>query len=159
MANYNQSSRKAIRDINQGIVVTKAASSCAATATVDLFEITGGSIMVLGLVGIWDGAAAAAATTIALGANPTTGTATVLGTASATQSGKAAGSMLTMASDLGQVVSSTNQGAALIDAVPRVFVRGPGKIQMTVAGATNTQTITWHLIYVPVENDSAVVAA
>ena len=159
MAYYNQSSRKAIRDINQGMVVTKSSASCAATATVDLFEITGGHIMVLGLVGVWDGAAQAAATTIALGANPTTGTATALGTASASQSGKAEGSMLTMASDLGQVESSTNQGAALIDAMPRVFVRGPGKIQMTVAGATNTQTITWHLIYVPVENDAAVAAA
>lgn len=159
MPSYSQSTRDRIRDINQGLVVKKSGSSCAATADVDLFDITGGHIMLLGLVGIWDGAAQAAATTIALENDPTTGTATALGTASASQSGKAEGSMLTMASDLGQVVSSTNQGAALIDAMPRVFLRGPGTIKMTVAGATNTQTITWYLIYVPVDTGVSVAAA
>ena len=160
MPNYNVSTRGRIADINQGLRVTKASASCAATADVAIFNVLGGHVCLLGLVGVWDGIAETAATTIAVKNDPTTGTATVVGAASGTQSAKAAGSMLTLnGTALGALVDSTNQGAAAIGDAQPIFLRGPGVISMTVAGATNTQTISWYLWYVPVEDGAYVEAA
>jgi len=159
MPNYNLSTRGRIADINQGLRVTKAAASCAATADVSLFNVVG-NVCLLGLVGVWDGLAETAATTIAVKHDPTTGTETIIGAASGTQSAKAAGSMLTLnGTALGAMVDSTGVGAAPIGAAGAIFINGPGIIEMTVAGATNTQTITWHLWYVPMSDGAYVEAA
>ena len=159
MPNYNLSTRGRIADINQGLYVTKASASCAATVDVSLFNVVG-NVCLLGVVGVWDGLAETAVTTIALKHDPTTGTETIIGAASGSQSAKAAGSMLTLnATSLGALVDSTGVGAAAIGASGAIFIQGPGIIEMTVAAATNTQTISWHLWYVPMSAGAYVEAA
>ena len=81
MPNYNLSTRERIADINQGLYVTKASASCAATVDVSLFNVVG-NVCLLGVVGVWDGEAETAVTTIALKHDPTTGAETIIGAAS-----------------------------------------------------------------------------
>ena len=159
MGNYNQSTRERVADINSGLKVVKSAASCAATADVSLFTISGGKVLLLGLVGICDGAMEAAATTVLVKTTPTGGTVTPLSVASGSLSAKASGTMLTLPAAVGSALTiSTGEGAALIDAAP-VYVCRPGIIAMTVGAATNTQTISWTLLYVPVDDGASVVAA
>ncbi len=158
MTNYNDSTQQRVADINRGLRVTKAASSCAATTDVSLFTIAGGKIALLGLVGVADGAMQAAATTILIKTTPTGGTVTPLSIASATLSGKASGTMLTLPAAVGSALTiSTGEGAALLNAAP-IYVCRPGTIAMTVGAATNTQTVSWTLWYVPLEDGAEVTA-
>ena len=158
MANYNQSTRARVADINQGMRIVKAASSLAATTDVELFTVGGGKIALLGLVGECDGAMQAAATTILIKC-VVGGTDTDLSAASATLSAKAEDTMLTLpAAAASALTISTNEGAALLGAQPLWLVQ-PGTIEMTVGAATNTQTITWTLWYVPMEDGAYVEAA
>ena len=157
MANYNQSTRARVSDINQGMRVVKAASSLAATTDVGLFTVGGGMVALLGLVGVADGNLQAAATTILI-KNVVSGTDTDLSAASATLSGKAVDTMLTLpATAAGALTISTNEGGALIGLQPAWLLQ-PGTLTMTVGAATNTGTITWHLWYVIMEDGAYVEA-
>jgi hypothetical protein len=159
MPNYNESTQQRVADINMGLRVVKSASSCAATADVSLFTISGGKVALLGLVGVADGAMEAAATTILIKNTPTGGTVTPLSVASASLSGKASGTMLTLPAAVGSALTiSTGEGAALLSAAP-TYVCRPGVIAMTVGAATNTQTVSWTLWYVPLDDGAAVTAA
>lgn len=156
--NYNESTQQRVADINAGLRVVKANMSCAATADVDLFTISGGAVLLLGLVGVADGAMEAAATTILI-KNVVSGLDTDLCTASASLSGKAAGTMLTLPSASSSPLTiSTGEGAAVLSAAP-VWLLQPGTLKATVGDATNTQTITWILWYVPAEDGAYVTAA
>ena len=157
--NYNPSTIARIADINRGIRVTKAASSLAATADVDLFIVTNGPIALLGLVGVCDGAMEAAATTLLIKCVPAVGTATPLSVASGSLSAKAAKTLLTLPAAVGSALTiSTGEAAALLNAAPVYYVQ-PCKIQMTVGAATNTQTVTWHLWYAQMAEGAYVRAA
>jgi len=158
MANYNPSTQARIADINAGMRVVKATSSCAATADVDLFTVSGGKVLLLGLVGECDGAMEAAATTILI-KHVVDGTDTPLSIASGSLSEKAVDTMLTLPAAVGSaLVVSTGEGAAILSAAP-VYVLQPGDLKMTVGAATNTGTITWTLWYVPAEDGAYVEAA
>lgn len=160
MGNYNQSTRARIADINQGMRIVKPASSCAVQTDVDLFTVGGGKIALLGLVGETDPVAMeAAATTILIKCVVTVGTDTDLSIASGSLSGLDQNTMLTLPAAVGSVLTiSTNEGAALLNAAPTYVVQ-PGTIAMTVGAATNTGTITWTLLYVPLEDGAFVEAA
>lgn len=159
MPNYNESTQQRVADINRGLRVVKSASSCAATADVSLFTISGGKVALIGLVGVCDGAMEAAATTILVKNTATGGTATPFSIASSSISGKAAGTMLTLPAAVGSVLTtSVGESAALLSAAP-IYVCRPGIIAMTVGAATNTGTITWSLWYVPLDDGAAVTAA
>ncbi len=158
MGIYNQSTRARIADINQGMRVVKAASSLAATTDVELFTVGGGKIALLGLVGECDGTMETAATTILIKC-VVGGTDTDLSIASTTLSALAVDTMLTLPAAVGGVLTiSTGEGAAILNAAP-VYVVQPGTIEMTVGAATNTQTVTWTLLYVPLEDGAYVEAA
>jgi hypothetical protein len=157
MPSYNLSTRQSIADINQGLKVTKANMSCAATEDVSLFTVSG-DVALVGLVGVCDGAMEAAATT-ALIKHVVAGTDTDLSAASATLSAKAADTMLTLgATAATALVISTGEGAALFDGAPIWYLQA-GTLKCTVGAATNTQTITWHLWYIPMEAGASVEAA
>jgi len=156
MATYNLSTRGRIADINQGMKVTKANMSCGATADVSLFTVNG-NVALLGLVGVCDGAMAVAGTT-ALIKQVVAGTDTPFSIASGSLSGKAEGTMLTLPAAVGDVLTiSTGEGAAVFSAAPIYFLQ-PGTLKCTVGTATNTQTITWHLWYVPMSEGAYVEA-
>ena len=157
MGNYNPSTRARVADINQGLKVTKSAMSCAATADVSLFTVSG-DVALLGLVGVCDGAMQAAATTVLI-KHVVDGADTALSAASATLSEKAADTMLTLPAAAGSALTiSTGEGAALLTAAPVWYLQA-GVLTCTVGAATNTQTITWHIWYVPMEEGASVVAA
>jgi hypothetical protein len=158
MPSYNESTRGRVADINRGLRVSKLASSCAATTDVTLFNVVG-DVALIGLVGKADGAMQAAATTILIKHTPTGGTATALSIASATLSAKAAGTMLTLPAAVSSALTiSTGEGAALLNAAP-VYALRPGALAMTVGAATNSQTVSWHLWYVPLSDGAYVEAA
>lgn len=147
-----------VSDINRGLKVIKSASSCAATADVSLFTVVG-QVALLGLYGTCDGAMQAAATTILIKHTPTGGTVTPLSIASGSLSAKAANTLLTLPAAVGSALTiSTGEGAALLSAAP-IYVLNPGILAMTVGAATNTQTVTWVLLYVPITAGSYVTAA
>lgn len=157
MANYNLSTRARIADINQGMRVAKTGSSCAAVADVSLFTVSG-DVALLGLVGVCDGAMEAAATTI-LVKHVVDGTDTGLSAASATMSAQAEDTMLTLPADAGSALTiSTGEGAAAIGLAPVWYLQS-GTLKMAVGAATNTQTISWYLWYVPMEDGAYVEAA
>jgi hypothetical protein len=158
--NYNPSTIDRVADINAGLKVVKSASSCAATADVSLFTVTGGKIWLLGLIGECDSAMEAAATTILIKCVPSLGgTATPLSVASSSLSAKAQDTMLTLPAAVGSALTiSTGEGAAVATAAPAYLVQ-PGTIKMTVGAATNTGTITWTLWYVPAEDGAYLTAA
>jgi len=158
MATYNLSTRERIADINQGMKVTKSAMSCAAhTTDVSLFTVVG-NVALLGLIGVCDGAMEAAATT-ALIKHTVAGTDTALSVASGSLSAKAVGTMLTLPAAVGSALTiSTGEAAAVFSAAPIYFLQ-PGTMKCTVGTATNTQTISWHLWYVPMSEGAYVAAA
>jgi len=159
MANYNVSTQEALANINRGMRVTKAASSLAATKDVDLFLVKGGAVAVLGLVGVCDGAMQASATTLLIKCTPAAGSGTALSIASGSLSAKPANTMLTLPAAVGSaLVISTGEAAALLTSAPVYYVQ-PCKIQMTVGAATNTQTVTWHIWYVPMSEGAYIEAA
>jgi hypothetical protein len=101
----------------------------------------------------------ASATTILVKNTATGKTATPFSIASASLSGKAAGTMLTLPAAVGSALTiSTGESAALLSAAP-VYVCRAGLVAMTVAGATNTGTVTWTLWYVPLDEGASVTAA
>ena len=158
MANYNVSTQEALANINRGMRVTKAASSLAATKDVDLFLVKGGAVAVLGLVGVCDGAMQASATTLLIKCTPEAGTGTALSIAS-DRYPRRRPTMLTLPAAVGSaLVISTGEAAALLTSAPVYYVQ-PCKIQMTVGAATNTQTVTWHIWYVPMSEGAYIEAA
>jgi len=155
--NYSQSTRDRVSDINQGLKVTKSAMSCAATADVSLFTVSG-DVAMLGLIGVCDGAMQAAATTCLI-KHVVAGTDTDLSIASGSLSGKEADTMLTLPAAVGDVLTiSTGAGAAVFSAAPVYYLQS-GTLKCTVGAATNTQTITWHMWYVPMATGASVTAA
>lgn len=157
MSNYNQSTRARVADINQGMRIVKAASSLAVTTDVGLFTVGGGKVALLGLIGEADGAFQAAATTILVKA-ACAASDTDLGIACTSLSGLAADTMLTLpATAAGALTISTGEAAAHMGLMPTWIVQ-PGTIEMEVAAATNTQTVTWTLWYVPMEDGAYVEA-
>ena len=156
--NYNASAQDRLADINAGMRVVKSASSCAVTIDVSLFTVSGGKVLLLGMIGEADGVMQAAATTILI-KHVVAGLDTDLSIASASLSGVAADTMLTLPAAVGSALTvSTGEGAAVLSAAP-IYVLQPGTLKMTVGGATNTQTITWTFWYVPAEDGAYVTAA
>lgn len=147
----------AVRLITEGYLVARATSALPATATGNIFTVTGGRILIVSLVGEVTTAVQNQACTIALGYAPTvgTGSTTALGTASSV-----------IAAPIGTHVGFNPGGAAAVDlatqagvSVPSArFLVDPGAVTITTS-ATNTGSVKWDLIYVPYDTNVTVTAA
>lgn len=147
----------AVRLISEGILVSRATNTLPATATGNIFTISGGRILVVALVGEVTTAVQNQACTLAIGSAPTvgTGSTTALGTASSI-----------IAAPIGTHFSSNPGGATVTDLATQAGVLVPsagfivdvGTLTITTS-ATNTGSVKWDLVYVPWDNAASVAAA
>jgi len=147
----------AVRLITEGYLVSRATAALPATATGNIFTVTGGRILIVSLVGEVTTAVQNQACTVAIGYAPTvgTGSTTALGTASSV-----------IAAPIGTHVGINPGSAAVTDLATQAGVTTPagrflvdaGSVTITTS-ATNTGSLKWDLIYVPVDTNATVVAA
>lgn len=147
-----------VRTIAGGIAVSRSTATLPASATGNIFVVSGGRILVRGLIGEVTTAVQNQACTLAIGTAPTvgTGSTTALGTASSII---AAPIGTHMAANPGgaTTVDLSTQAGVLISTVG-LFVVNAGNITITTS-ATNTGSVKWDLLYVPLDNGAQVVAA
>ena len=146
-----------VRTIAAGIAVSRATAALPASALGNIFTVSGGRILLVALVGEVTTAVQNQACTLSIGTAPTvgTGSATALGTASSI-----------IAAPIGTHVGINPGGAAVTDlatqagvAMPSAkFVVNIGSITITTS-ATNTGSLKWDLVYVPLDSGAQVVAA
>ena len=143
------------RDLLFGIKVDRAAKVLPATATESIFTVTGGAVLITGLVGTVTTATDATATNLSVVATPSSGTAVTLASTVAAAS-KEIGSMFALNATAGGALVVTTAGAAFLQPV-RALV-AVGNIQITTS-ATNAGVVKWSLTYVPWDTAGRVAAA
>lgn len=151
-------SGKSLRALLFGTKVEEPAAVLPATATAHIFTVSGGRVVVTGLVGQCTTVCSATATTLSVGVTPTTGTASTTGlcTASAVTSAEV-GSLVSLPQVKGALLANTVAGGAVQVNGSDGYVVEPGTIDITTS-ATNTGAFKWTLTYVPLD-DGAVVTA
>lgn len=145
---------RAFRDMNFGIKVDRAAAVLPATATGTLFAVTGGRVIVRGLIGRVTTAASATATNIKLRAIPTTGPAADISANGAITSA-ALGTLVTITGLFSDATIIAGAGQ-ILDSVG--VVCSVGTISLTT-DATNTGALEWTVIYIPLDDGASVSAA
>lgn len=152
-----------------GALVTGGAKALPATASGDIFSVSGGRVIITSLTGVVATALGATATTLSIGNKPTGG-------ASATTTLCAAGTITSLAAGVSLAVPAAKASLLIIGAADGTlvwngssgaqgipFANGglalvpAGTIQVTT-NATNTGTITWSCTWLPYDA-GAVVAA
>ena len=144
----------AYRDLMFAIKTNRDAAVLPDTAYGALFTITGGRIIVMGMIGevttIMDGTA----TNLKVTATPTTGTAVDVATNVAVAN-KEVGCLIGFYT-FGAALVASNAGAAPIGATP--FVVPIGTLGITTS-ATQTGACKWSLFWAPLDDDASVAAA
>ncbi|MDX3759342.1 hypothetical protein [Streptomyces sp. AK02-04a] len=149
---------KDVRLIAAGLAVSRATATLPASATGNIFVVSGGRILVRGLIGEVTTAVQNQACTLAIGTAPTvgTGSTSALGTATSIIAAPI-GTHATANPGGATVVDLSTQAGALIS-VGALFVVPVGNITITTS-ATNTGSVKWDLLYVPLDNGAQVTAA
>lgn len=148
----SQISGKALLANIYGRKVERAAATLPATGTQTIFTVTGGRILLTTLVGETVTATGATATTITINA---VGSVNGLTTALATATDYTSKSVGT------EFAFSTLGGAAVVGGAfnqNNETVLTPGTIQI-VTSATNTGTVKWTLMFIPLDDGATVTAA
>jgi hypothetical protein len=138
-----------------GLKVDKVTAVLPATAYGALFTVSGGRVLVTGLIGEFTVAADATATTVKVTGTPTTGTAVDWTTATAVTS-KEIGAQMTLPAAAGSALVVSNAGAGGQLQVKSPYVAAIGTIGITTS-ATNAGSAKWTIFYVPLD-DAGVVA-
>lgn len=143
---------RALRNNVYGFKVERAAATLPATGTQTIFNVTGGRILLTTLVGESVTATGATATTITVNAVGsinaiTTALATATDFTSKTAGTEFAFSTLGGAATVGGAFNQNNE-----------TVVTPGTIQL-VTSATNTGTVKWTLMFIPLDDGATVTAA
>jgi hypothetical protein len=145
-----------IRTIAAGLAVARATATLPATTAQNIFTVSGGRILLKYLVGEVTTIVQAQACTLKVTSTPTTGTAVDLSAASASISGAEVGAKFGLPAAAATGLVFGNAGGILTGLAQ--WVIPIGNISYTTS-ATNTGSIKWDLIYVPLENGAQVVAA
>jgi hypothetical protein len=157
---YTQDKRNAQADVTWGLRVDRAAALVTA-ATVNLFTIVGGRVLLTGLLGEISVAIAATATTLqitSLRTDVTTPVATVLCIASADIQSMAPGRMFTLPAAVGSALTiSVGSSAALMNAVR--YVLPVGGLRLVGSAAPATGTVKWSVWYWPIDDGAYMAAA
>lgn len=146
-----------IRQILLGTKVDRATATLPQTATGSIFTITGGRVLVTGLVGEVTTAIGATATTLAVTSTPTTGTAVTVASATAITS-KEVGALITLPLTAGTAVVVNNGGGAGQLPGHAPYVIPIGALGITTS-ANDTGSIKWSITYVPLDDNASVAAA
>lgn len=155
-----------VRLIQGGVLVTKAASALPLNTTQNLFSVSGGNVMVNGLVGQVVTALGSTSQTITLGyintSSPGGTSASCLGTAGTVSSLAATG--LIVANPGGAVSAypattvGPNTGVGGSTNLKAPYVLGPGTIYNTTNANNATGTVQWYCLYTPLDNGASVSA-
>ena len=156
---YTPSTRQAQADVYLGFRVDRAAALVTA-ATVPIFTIKGGRVLLTGFLGEIVVAIAATATTLQITHLTTDATAVVtpLCIASADIQSMAPGRMFTLPAAVGSVLTtSVGSSAAVFNAVR--YTLKIGNLQLVGSAAPATGTIKWSMWYIPIDPGAYVEAA
>lgn len=150
----------ASRSLIFGTLVSRATATLPQTAAGNLFAVTGGRIVLLAIVGQVTTVIQAQVNATKLQSVPTTGSAVDL-SATVDINALEAGGLLSLvtaltATPFSLALAKQNSGAVPIQAVGIVIPIG--NIALNCA-ASNTGSIKWDLMYVPLDNAGAVTAA
>ena len=147
--------------VQYGLLVTKAAATIPQTATVTLYTVAGGAVLVTAMHGTVTTVIGATATTLALGTAPTAGTAKTSGIASATaitssEVGVWVAPGITSGAAL-QVAGAGGAGAnaGFVNNTGPAFVVMTGTITWTTSAST-TGAMKWYLSYIPLDVGASV---
>jgi hypothetical protein len=142
-----------LRLIRYGTKVDKTAAVLPAGAAGTIFTVSGGRVIVTGIVGECTTVCDGTATTLKITSTPTTGTAVDLTSTTAITS-KEVGALVSLPLTLGGALVVNNAGAAEVPGALQ-FVVPIGTIQITTS-ATNTGAFKWSLTYVPLDDGASV---
>jgi hypothetical protein len=144
------------RYITEGRLVSRATSTLPASTSLNIFTVAGGRVLLVGLVGEVTTIIQAQACTVKVTSTPTTGTAVDLSAASASISALEVGGKLTLPAAAATAMVTGNAGGVIFRQAQ--WVIPIGSLSYTTS-ATNTGSIKWDLLYVPLDNGANVVAA
>jgi len=155
MANFNQSTRNMIGNIDLGIRVDRATSTLPQTTSLGLFDVEGGNILLTLILGEVTTVIETQANNTNLESNPDVGTAVDL-CAVLDITAKEVGSLFTITGTAGDAMQVGTGGGVIGQAVPVIVA--PGQIELHCA-ASNTGAIKWSAWYIPLETGAYVAAA
>ena len=138
-----------------GEKVDRTAAVLPATTTGHLFQVTGGKVVVTGLVGEVTTVCDSTATTVKITSTPTTGTAVDLTSTTAVTS-KEVGALITLPLTLGGALNVQNAGAGEMPGAVQ-FVVPIGYIDC-ITSATNAGAVKWSVTYVPLDEGASIAA-
>lgn len=145
-----------VRLIQAGILVSRATATLPASGLGHIFTVSGGRIFVKYLVGEVTTQIQAQACTVKVTHTPTTGTAVDWSAVSGSISGLEVGGKLALPAAAATALVTGNAGGVI--APQASWVATVGTIDITTS-ATNTGSVKWDLIYVPLDSGAQVVAA
>ena len=151
----NLTLQKTIRNSTFGRGVDKASATLPATATEDLFVVSGGRIIVTGLIGEVTTVIQTQACNAKIISTPTTGTAVDL-CAVLNISAKEVGCLFGITGTFATAMIGSNAGATNMLATPIVVPIGVIGLNTS---ATNTGATKWRLVYVALDDAASVVSA
>lgn len=144
-----------VRTIAAGIAVSRATATLPASTLGNLFAVSGGRVLLKYLVGEVTTIIQAQACTVKVTSTPTTGTAVDLSAVSASISGLEVGGKFGLPAAAATALVTGNAGGILT--ALSSWVIPIGNIGITTS-ATNTGSVKWDLIYVPLDAGASVVA-
>jgi hypothetical protein len=145
-----------IRQILLGQKVDRATATLPQTATGHLFQVTGGRVLVTGLVGEVTVATGATATLAKITSTPTTGTAVDLTSTTAITS-KEIGAQCTLPATSGSALVVKNGGAGGQLPGHNPYIVPIGYIDL-ITDASDTGSVKWSVTYIPLDNNASLAA-
>ncbi len=148
---------KSVRKITEGILVNRAAALPPQTATEAIFTIVGGRVLIKAIFGLVTTQIGNVPTNTHLNHDPTVGAAAVLTLAAGTDiDNLAVGVQLVVTGDVTDALATS---ANVINAPEASFLLKAGTITVTTAANTVTGAISWHVIYVPIDDGAYIEVA
>lgn len=151
----NASLRQAVVPINLGLRVDRATAALPQTAAAAIFNILGGRVAVMGILGEVTTIIQNQANNTKLTANPTTGTSVDLCTVLSIANDEV-GCLYGITGVVGEALIGANAGYAPLPTRPCVV--GVGTIDLDCA-ASNTGSVKWSIWYIPLDDGAYVEAA
>lgn len=152
---YNLSARQVIADQRLGMRVDRAAATLPQTAAGALFNVIGGAVAIIAIVGEVTVIMGATANNTKLTGNPTVGTAVDLCAVLATENDEV-GCLYGITGTIADALVGEDAGAAPMQANPLAV--NIGTIDLDCA-ANNTGEVKWSIFYVPIEDGAYIEAA
>lgn len=155
MPNYNWSNRLAAATNILGIRVDKGAITNPQTGRSALFTITGGRVLMTGVLGEVTTIMGAVGNNTQLEANPTTGTTSALCAALATENDEV-GTLYSITGTVGDAMLGDDAGGVRMGPSPVVLPIGTLDLY---CAANNTGATKWSMWYIPLDDGAYVTAA